>query len=424
MSFCYSFPKSSVSFDSWLEKIDEIVNEEGGGDFQETLLSSMIRMSEEDDSPYESKYVVNGSIRGVLVRDSDGEVEILLNTFASKTDQFLAARMAWEAMEMGAQLEKEGYGPIDQEALGGEEIEKTHKEWFSLSRHSAAQSGGTMSMPVYGFLSLTLTPEEAQEEEEVLEQKLIDQLAPYGEAFLSSRMQVGVGGSSDSLIASVVQVDMPSLILKDTQALMFNESLVPTEAFIQIVGDGVLDGRDCWMLPPLSTISPDQQKLIEGQAFESSKAGSQDVGGGPTDAEWDQLAEAPIVAFLIVAAADGSIDKKEATKFSEVLGSLASQDQSPALQQMMMLAAVNFQDILPRLMTADFNPQLQLENFTRIVETRFSEEDAMMLKTSLLVVGHKVAESSGGFLGFGSKISKKEEKALMVLAHFLGIQGD
>ncbi len=42
-------------------------------------------------------------------------------------------------------------------------------------------------------------------------------------------------------------------------------------------------------------------------------------------------------------------------------------------------------------------------------------------KTALFILGKKIAEASGGLLGFGSKISQEEKTALAAIALCLGI---
>lgn len=420
MSFCYSFKKDDLAFDQWEEKVDELVGEEGGA-FEEMQLSQMIRMSQDADEEFGFRCMVKGSIRGVLVREADDEIEVLVNTFASRADQYLAARLAWEAIAMGATVEKEGHGPISQDDLGGDQIEQAHQEWFSLSRRSAATCEGNITMPINGLYSISLSRDDAQMENEALEQALIERIAPFGDAFPSTRMRLGVGDSPDGAIASVAQEEMPSLVQKDTDLLIVDDHLIPLDAFISHTGAQAIDGQDSWLLPPLNQLPADLRKSLAEHAIDPNAASS-GSGDGPSEEEWGVIAQAPVVAFLIVAAADGNVDKKEAIKFSEVLGSLAAQQEHESLSKMMVLAAQNFQQIMPNLMSGNFDPAAMLQEFRQIVETRFSEDEAMMMKTSLLVVGHKVAESSGGFLGLGSKISKVEKKALMALAHLLGIQ--
>ncbi|MDX1679928.1 MAG: hypothetical protein R3242_04275 [Akkermansiaceae bacterium] len=429
MSFCYSFKKSSLSFDNWLEKIDAIVNLDGSGDYQETELSYSVRMRDEGNEPFASKYVVKGSIRGVGVREVDDEIEILINSFASRTDQYLAARLAWEAMAMGATVDKEGHGPIDYEDLNAEELEKAHEEWFKLSKHSANRGSGSISLPVYGFLSLSMTADDVQESEQDLEQKLIDQMTPYGDAYLSNRMSLAVGDSPEGLIASVVLPDTPCLVIKDTQALMIDESLVPIHSFLETAGDQARDGQDSWLLPAINSMTQQQQDAIAAMNMDSetSSAGgdsSHSPDGEATEEEWEQLAEAPAVAFLVIAAADGKIDKKEIEEFGEVLGGLASQGDIPSVSRLMNLAAASFQTIIPELTSGNFDPVEKLLKFRVIVDSKFPEEDAARLKASVLFIAQKVAESSGGFMGLGSKISKKEKKALALVAYALGFGDD
>ena len=133
------------------------------------------------------------------------------------------------------------------------------------------------------------------------------------------------------------------------------------------------------------------------------------------------LSRAPLLVFLLVAAADGKLDRKEFKKFGEVLEQAANCP-SPRLRQ-----AIN--DMLPTMATIfedvtqeHFNPIDELQRVAQIMDTQYPAE-ARVFKESLLSLAIQVAQASGGFLGFGNKIDKDEEEAIAAVAITLGLAG-
>jgi hypothetical protein len=423
MSFCYSIPKQGFDLSTWQSRISRFIvpcepGETPAGAWREMLVSNMLRADDED--AIDCRYLTEGSIRGVLVLDRDDNIDVIINSFASHTDQALAARMAWEAMQLGAKIDKEGYGEIDASELDGEKIAAAHREWFAFSKATIRSmanrpDSGPMSLPIYDFLSITVDANEAELDDVTLEQALIAKVAQVGDAFVSSQMTIKVDGGK-TVKASILQPDMKSLMGKDIEAVALEGALVPIGAFVATLGDEVIDGKDCWVMPPASAITPAARLILLNNKI--APGGS----AGPSDAEWEFIAQGPVLAFLLVAAADGKVDKKEVEGFAKVLGGLAAQQQHEGVSRMMRGATERFLDILPKLMQGQSNPVDIMRAFTMLIDDRFSAEDAQIMKVSLVFLAREVAASSGGFLGFGSKISKDEKKALGALIHLLGLQ--
>jgi hypothetical protein len=421
MSLDYSFRKQDIPFEKWLEKIDEFVvpaerGETPEGCWRELLLSNMMRM-EEAQGPYGEKFLTEGSIRGVLVAEQDDEILIKLHSFASRTDHFLAARMVWEAMSLGASVEKDGNGPITTDDLGAETLEKLHQEWFSLSRGTLAnlEKGTDSYLPIYDFLSLTIKSGDAEKSGEALERELSKRLTELGDAFLSSQFVVNINGVGEKS-SSMLQPEMPSLMMKDVEGVIFDKNIIPMEAFLEALGDKVQNGGGCWIFPPAAKIDPAVLKAASEKSF--AAGGAQ---GDPTEEEWALIGQAPVLAFLLVAAADGNVDKKEVASFGKTLSGLASQHEHPATAKMMQMAQQGLPEILPRLLSGKIEPVELMRSFTELVERRFSQQDAQIIKTAILFTAHQIAESSGGFLGMGPKISKQEKQALGALVSLLGL---
>lgn len=240
------------------------------------LLSKMMRMEdpyEAEEGPYGAKFLTEGSIRGVLVAEQDDEILIKLHSFASRTDQFLAARMVWEAMNLGASVEKDGNAPITTDDLGAETLEKVHQDWFRLSRGTLVnlEKGSESFLPIYNFLSLTIESGDAEKNGETLERELSKRLTALGDAFLSSQFVVKINGVGEKSIG-MLQPEMHSLMMKDVEGVALDGNIVPMEALLEAVGDKVQNGGGCWIFPPASKIDPGILKAVGEKSFTAGGA--------------------------------------------------------------------------------------------------------------------------------------------------------
>jgi hypothetical protein len=134
--------------------------------------------------------------------------------------------------------------------------------------------------------------------------------------------------------------------------------------------------------------------------------------------ESEALARSPLVVFLLVAAADGKVDKKELAAFENVIAGVMM-TATPLLRKAMSEMLPEMDRHLEEL--PQRNPVEELQSVASILDARFPDE-AKAFKGGLVGIGLKIAESSGGFLGFGSKVSEAEVTALAAIAVALGIQ--
>ncbi|MEM7468370.1 MAG: DUF4299 family protein [Pseudomonadota bacterium] len=134
------------------------------------------------------------------------------------------------------------------------------------------------------------------------------------------------------------------------------------------------------------------------------------------------LIAAPAAVFLLVAAADGTIDKKEVNAFQKnVVKSLASDNES--VQELTLAGLAQFQEILGGLQQGGPELCVSLLSLVRSAATdKMDEESATLFCDQLYGMGEAVAKASGGgFLGFGSKISAEEQGALDLIKKALSI---
>ncbi|MGD9170092.1 MAG: hypothetical protein PVI97_08535 [Candidatus Thiodiazotropha sp.] len=133
------------------------------------------------------------------------------------------------------------------------------------------------------------------------------------------------------------------------------------------------------------------------------------------------FATAPILVFLLIAAADGKIDKKEVKQFEKIL----IKKEYQAIRAMMQMADVSVNDYIQAFLSAKVDYIHELQKITAALDENLSKEQAAAIKLILLSLGKVIAESSGGFLGiFGSKISKEEKIALSLIAQIFGFFGE
>ena len=158
-----------------------------------------------------------------------------------------------------------------------------------------------------------------------------------------------------------------------------------------------------------------------GVRIASSKSAQPAAGGSqPTEEESELLARAPLIAFMLVAASDGKLDRKELESFNKIVMGVLSGDCPP------LRKAVT--DMLPQLERffkemGDRNLMEDLQRVATVVD-RYHPNEAEAFKHGLVGIAIEVANSSGGFLGFGSKISKDEKLAIAGIAVALGLAGE
>lgn len=137
--------------------------------------------------------------------------------------------------------------------------------------------------------------------------------------------------------------------------------------------------------------------------------------------DFDKLKKAPFLIFFLVAASDGKIDKKEVTEFMKVLSNPEFLN-NPLLNRIITNVINEIPAIIAEMATQKLDYIAELGSLKSIADKNLSEEEANKFKISLFLIGKKIAEASGGFLGFGSKISKEEKAALAAIGLCLGIR--
>jgi hypothetical protein len=120
----------------------------------------------------------------------------------------------------------------------------------------------------------------------------------------------------------------------------------------------------------------------------------------------DTLLAMRLVPVVAVAWADGALDNKERQAITASLESVGMAPDSPATQ---MVTSWLQSPPPPALFDA-------WQAYISSLCVQLSAMERESLRTSVLGQARAVAESAGGFIGFGSKVSQAEETMLQTLA--------
>lgn len=133
--------------------------------------------------------------------------------------------------------------------------------------------------------------------------------------------------------------------------------------------------------------------------------------------DWEQFLDIPFIVFYIIAGADGKVDDQE---FEGYVRCLRNTDDK-ILDE--ILANIN-PDFGENLASLPRNiPKLRKMLLRRkdLLENSVSKADYENFASEMLSIAKNVAESSGGILGLGDKVSQSERKALSTLEAIFGV---
>jgi hypothetical protein len=251
-----------------------------------------------------------------------------------------------------------------------------------------------------------------------MEAALVGKMNRYSEAFVASRMQYSKNGNT-FIACNYGQI--PTLISEEAEMItvsggsgMIVDGMIPVAHFFSCLGDRYEDLGPMKYVPVIDFGS-------EPQLLESLQAGTANEPSGSSEAEgltgedWATLAKGPCLVFIIVAAADGKIDNKEMGLFG---GILQSHEAIPSeiFSKILGIAKNNVQVFCQDILTSGVSPAIQLLELGSLIHSgRIPRDEADLIARGLCGLGMAIASASGGFLGFGSKISKEEAAALRVL---------
>ena len=131
------------------------------------------------------------------------------------------------------------------------------------------------------------------------------------------------------------------------------------------------------------------------------------------DAEWMVLEAAPLFVFYIVAGIDKNIDSKEVSEFVDQVVAAPSHSRTFG-QEVFTGLQSDLKLLLEVASKADWIAGLRA---VHDLLTRVPSAEADDFKASLVLIGDKVSQSSGGFLQ--AKASEDEKKAILLVVAIL-----
>ena len=142
-----------------------------------------------------------------------------------------------------------------------------------------------------------------------------------------------------------------------------------------------------------------------------------------SEEHWAIIESAPVAAFLLIAGADGTVDRKELKVFARRLAAgLVGKDDSPIMAVAVQRASFGLEDRLDQLSKKSARELAKLVAVSRhAIHQDAGAEAADVFSKSLYAMVYQVARASGGMLGLGSKIDKNEKIVLGGLKRVLKI---
>jgi hypothetical protein len=130
--------------------------------------------------------------------------------------------------------------------------------------------------------------------------------------------------------------------------------------------------------------------------------------------EWQTLRFCPFWVFHAVGIADGKVDKKELGAFLKEVQEAPLFKDALARNVLFSIAA-NLDAVFKAYHADPRNVMDGLGQAADLLDRRATPETVKGFKGSMLLIGHRVAEASGGLLGMGKKVSDKEKSALLLV---------
>ena len=145
---------------------------------------------------------------------------------------------------------------------------------------------------------------------------------------------------------------------------------------------------------------------------------SHDIVSHLDDRDVQVVAQAPVLVFLLVSAADGAIDKREIKRFAALLSGTSFSD----LMAVMQRARLSIVDALRQLSENQVDYLAELQRIARVLDSRLPAKLALRVKSQLYRLGHGIATSSDQVAeSAGERISEQERIALKVIAGLICI---
>ncbi len=363
-----------------------------------------------------------GSSRGVLVEPSEDHVSVELMSLASDVDWDAARWLLAAGYKLGAQVTAE-----DGQSLGVEEL---RRETFQARSQQvlrvelgmtrgimAKDSGDKVRFPVAHFeLSLSREDLKTLGLDPIMD-LLVKQCFLYGNAYIAQRMgcQAPDGTRSKqahySGISTLVPDDIDGMTFGGPEG-HYTMDAVPLERVKQILSKHITATGHYLHFPP--THWDQEPALLEALTGKSTKEILQSLDNQLGEA----IVRAPVMAFYIVAQADGEVDLKESQALFDFVNECAANQGD---QRIFANACRRLQREMKQAIAGlkGFDPG-EFQYVIGQLDHRLNGETAAAYKQRVYELAEKVANASGGgFLGIGSKVNERKQQALAWIKNVL-----
>jgi hypothetical protein len=132
-------------------------------------------------------------------------------------------------------------------------------------------------------------------------------------------------------------------------------------------------------------------------------------GTGLTSEEFDSVSRVPLIILYTMLEANNKPDEKERKKVSEIIVREYTEKNGLLMERIFEKLLDVYIDYVH---SYEDDYTVELASAAKIIDDKLSTIEAKMFKKYLLGIAEEVAQASGGFLGFGNKVSAKEKATL------------
>lgn len=365
-----------------------------------------------------------GSSRGVSVQARQDSVLLELMSLASEVDWdaarwLLAAGYKLRAQAVAEDGQSLGVEELRREAFQARSQQVLRAELGMTRGIMSKDSGDKLRFPVAHFeLSLSREDLKTLELDPIMD-LLVKQCFLYGNAYIAQRMASQAPNGSQSKQAHYSGIS--TLVPDDIDGMTFGGpeghytlDAVPLERVKQVLSKHITATGHYLHFPPIRwDLEP---ALLEALTGKSTKEISESLNNQLAEA----IVRAPVMAFYIVAQADGEVDLKESQALFDFVNECAANQGDQRifpnacrrLQREMKQAIASLKGFAPG----------EFQYVIGQLDHRLNAETAAAYKQRVYELAEKVAKASGGgFLGIGSKVNERKQQALLWIKEVLSL---
>ena len=359
-----------------------------------------------------------GSIRGFFVSLEDAYVDVEIPGLASPADWKRSYSLLKAAIEAGGghlvHDEGQSYGVEDltQERAEADSVRYTEL-MLSAVRSRYEKGASSLSLPTPHF-DLRITPSDVSGENGEIIGTLASRFERYETAFRPSMLfsQGDKQGVAWALIDSILpKVDWVTIPGEDPNA----HCHVEWADVCELLGDKLENvGGNRFFFPGADHLGPELVSSLRGRG-ETSQAGNE--GKDLESRAGGVLLQAPFAVGIAVAQADGKADEAELQAACGFMTEYVSEGRNKVVKALLAGSIATAQQILKQRAGEDL-VQVLVRTSETVNET-LDERDRDDYIDFLVRLMQNTARASGGFFGFGDKISKKERKVIATVEALL-----